>query len=134
MIPGYFLSTPSRRRVTFLQLNVCKPLPEKGNLCRKLGLIRVGGMTFLRFFHLNTGPKAISDWSDFHLNIHVCFLLFFGASWRLHWTIESGCLCFLFFFSFYEGSGDANHPGYCSPLCGSVMGPYRTEQISLLIK
>ena len=26
--------------------------------------------------------------------------------------------------SFYEGSGDANHPGYCSPLCGSVMGPY----------
>ena len=26
--------------------------------------------------------------------------------------------------SFYEGSGDAAHPGYCSALCGSVMGPY----------
>ena len=26
--------------------------------------------------------------------------------------------------SFYERSGDANHPGYCSPLFGSVMGPY----------
>ena len=26
--------------------------------------------------------------------------------------------------NFYEGSGDANHPGYCSPLCRNVMGPY----------
>ena len=26
--------------------------------------------------------------------------------------------------SFYEGSGDANHPGYCSELCGSATGPY----------
>ena len=26
--------------------------------------------------------------------------------------------------SFYEGSGDANRPGYCSDFCGIVMGPY----------
>ena len=26
--------------------------------------------------------------------------------------------------SFYEGSGDANYPGYRSPLCRNVMGPY----------
>ena len=27
--------------------------------------------------------------------------------------------------SFYEGAGDANHPDYCLPLCGSIMGIFR---------
>ena len=90
----------------------------------KLGLIQLGGMTFLQFFHLDTGQKANPDWSDFHISMFVsCFFLCIMAvildyrEWLFYIFI------FFSFYVFYEGSGDANHPCYCSPLCGSVNGP-----------
>ena len=121
--PGYFVSSAqSRRRVTFLQSNVCKRLPEKGNQtrwarpsCQVITLVEtrvypsrrhvisliLSCMKFLQFCQLNTGPKVYPDWW-FPLNIHVCFLLFFWIMTVIMILDYIECSGFLYFCSFFQ--------------------------------